>query len=104
MLGLDERSYDLVAAAVEKLADEGPALGRPLVDLVKASRHHNMKELRPGSAGSSEVRVLFVFDLWRRAVLLVGGDKSGDWHTWYVRNIKIADDRYDGWLRGEYGN
>jgi hypothetical protein len=89
LLGLDDRSYDLVAAAIEKL---------------KASRHHNMKELRPGSAGSTEVRILFVFDPQRRAVLLVGGDKSGDWRGWYVRNIKVADDRYDGWLRGEYRN
>ncbi len=104
LLGLDDRSYALVAAAIEKLADEGPALGRPLVDSVKASRHHNMKELRPGSAGSTEMRVLFVFDPQRRAVLLVGGDKSGTWRSWYVRNIKTADDRYDGWLRGEYGN
>jgi hypothetical protein len=104
LLGLDDDSYDLVAAAIDKLADDGPTLGRPLVDLVKGSRHHNMKELRPGSAGSSEIRVLFVFDPRRRAVLLVGGDKSGDWSDWYVRNIKLADDRYDGWLRGEYGD
>jgi hypothetical protein len=102
LLGLDDDSYDLVAAAIDKLADDGPTLGRPLVDLVKGSRHHNMKELRPGSSGSSEIRVLFIFDPARRAVLLVGGDKSGDWSGWYVRNIKLADDRYDGWLRGDY--
>jgi hypothetical protein len=40
-----------VAAAIDMLAETGPALGRPLVDRVKGSRHHNMKELRPGSAG-----------------------------------------------------
>jgi hypothetical protein len=103
LLDLDDDSYDLVAAAVNKLADDGPTLGRPLVDLVKGSRHHNMKELRPGSTGSSEIRILFVFDPVPRAVLLVGGDKSGDWSGWYVRNIKLADDRYDDWLRGDYG-
>jgi hypothetical protein len=102
--GLDDDSYELVAAAIDKLADDGPTLGRPIVDLVKGSRHHNMKELRPGSTGSSKIRVLFVFDPQRRAVLLVGGDKSGEWNDWYVRNIKLADDRYDGWLRGEYGH
>jgi hypothetical protein len=37
-------------------------------------------------------------------VLLVGGDKSGDRRGWYVRDIKIADDRYDGWLRGDHGS
>ncbi|WP_242670577.1 type II toxin-antitoxin system RelE/ParE family toxin [Bifidobacterium longum] len=35
-----------------------------------------MKELRPGSTGRSEVRILFVFDPERKAVLLVGGDKQ----------------------------
>jgi len=55
------------------LRDHGPALGRPLVDSVKGSRHKNMKELRPGSTGRTEVRVLFAFDPKRRAILLVGG-------------------------------
>jgi hypothetical protein len=32
-----------------------------------------MKELRPGSTGRTEVRVLFAFDPKRRAILLVGG-------------------------------
>ena len=76
-------------------------LGRPLVDRIEGSRHHNMKELRPGSAGRSEIRVLFVFDPERRAVLLVAGDKAGNWSRWYSRNISVADGRYDEWLRGE---
>jgi hypothetical protein len=54
-----------------------------------------MKELRPGSSGRTEVRVLFAFDKLRRAILLVGGDKSNDWTQWYVTNISIADDRFD---------
>lgn len=54
-----------------------------------------MKELRPGSTGRTETRALFAFDKARRAVLLVGGDKSGDWRGWYDRNIPIADDRFD---------
>nr|WP_283098774.1 type II toxin-antitoxin system RelE/ParE family toxin [Frankia sp. AgB32] len=41
-------------------------------------RHAGFKEFRPGSAGSSEIRVIFVFDPWRSAILLVGGDKSGN--------------------------
>jgi hypothetical protein len=53
-----------------------------------------MKELRPGPTGRTEVRVLFAFDLERRAILLVGGDKSEDWSGWYDRNIPIADDRF----------
>ncbi len=53
-----------------------------------------MKELRPGSTGRTEMRVLFTFDTVRHAVLLVGGDKSTDWKGWYVVNIPIADDRF----------
>ena len=54
-----------------------------------------MKELRPGSTGRTEIRVLFAFDRARRAILLVGGDKSGDWTGWYEISIPIADDRFD---------
>ena len=39
--------------------------------------------------------MLFAFDLKRQAMLLVGGDKSGDWRGWYQRNIPIADERFD---------
>jgi hypothetical protein len=41
------------------------------------------------------MRVLFAFDKERRAILLVGGDKSGDWAGWYARIILIADDLFD---------
>ena len=68
---LDERSHKLVAQAIDILADRGPSLGRPMVDHVEYSTVQNLKELRPGSAGRSEVRILFVFDPWRSAILLV---------------------------------
>ena len=70
-------------------------ISRGLVDTVVASRHANMKELRPGSTGRTEIRVLFAFDAERKAILLVGGDKSGDWVGWYKRNIPVADARFD---------
>ena len=82
-------------AAIRILRDVGPTLGRPLVDTVTASRRRNMKELRPGSTGRTEIRVLFAFDLRRRAILLCGGDKAGNWRRWYAINIPIADDRFD---------
>jgi hypothetical protein len=53
-----------------------------------------MKELRPGSTGRTEIRVLFAFDLRRRAILLLGGDKSGNWSSWYEANIPVADQRF----------
>jgi len=85
-------------AAIGILEEEGSALGRPLVDRVKSSRHHNMKELRPGSPGRAEIRILFAFDPVRRAILLIAGDKSGRWEEWYRESIPVADDRFDEWL------
>ncbi len=90
----DLRTFELVAAAIDKLEDEGPGLGWPLVDTVRGSRHPNMKELRPGSTRSSELRILFAFDLERHALLLVAGDKAGNWQGWYRENIPIADERF----------
>jgi hypothetical protein len=94
----DPGSADLVEDAIDRLAADGPGLGRPLVDRVHGSRHHNMKELRPGSSGRSEIRVLFVFDPVRRAVLVVAGDKSRNWKGWYEEAIPLADARYDAHL------
>lgn len=93
--GLDQADAEALLAAIRVLRDQGPTLGRPLVDTLRGSRHSNMKELRPGSTGRSEVRVLFAFDLEREAILLVGGDKSDDWKGWYHANIPVADDRFD---------
>lgn len=94
LTSLDQLSYEQVIAALELLAERGPQLGRPLVDTVVGSRHKNMKELRPGSSGRSELRVLFAFDPERQAILLVAGDKAGNWSSWYRENIPIADERF----------
>ena len=93
--GLSQDDGEALLAAIRVLRAEGPNLGRPLVDTVRGSRHANMKELRPGSTGRTEARALFAFDRRRRAILLVGGDKSEDWKGWYRENIPIADDRFD---------
>jgi hypothetical protein len=94
-MALEQPDAEALLAAIRVLQDVGPRLGRPLVDTIKASRHPNMKELRPGSTGRTEIRVLFAFDRERRAILLVGGDKSDNWTRWYEINIPIADDRFD---------
>jgi hypothetical protein len=57
-----------------------------------------MKELRPGSSGSTELRLLFVFDPMRQAVVLVAGDKAGSWSQWYRDNVPVAEKRYARWL------
>jgi len=99
LLALDEDSYAQVVAAIELLQQRGPSLGRPLVDTVKASRHKNMKELRPGSSGRSELRVLFAFDPSRQAIMLVAGDKAGNWKRWYKKSIPEADSLLDDRIR-----
>jgi hypothetical protein len=53
-----------------------------------------MKELRPGSAGRTEVRLIFAFDPAREAIFLVGGDKSQQWSKWYEKAISVADARF----------
>ncbi len=65
---------------MDVLAEHGPTLGRPLVDTLTGLKLANLKELRPRQ---TNVRVLFVFDPWRSAILLVAGDKTGQWHRWY---------------------
>ena len=96
---LDERSHKLVVQAIDILADRGPALGRPMVDHVGHSAVQNLKELRPGSAGRSEVRILFVFDPWRSAILLVAGDKAGNWQRWYRQAIPRAEQLLEIYLK-----
>ncbi|MFF4171965.1 type II toxin-antitoxin system RelE/ParE family toxin [Streptomyces sp. NPDC001744] len=90
----DRETLVQIASALDVLKQEGPTLGRPLVDHIKGSKLPNLKELRPGSSGSTEVRLLFVFDPDRNAVILVGGDKSGNWQTWYPSAIKQAEAAY----------
>jgi hypothetical protein len=51
-----------------------------------------MKELIPLG---SDIRILFAFDPRRMAILLIGGDKSGQWDKWYERNVPIADKLLD---------
>ncbi|GAA2619200.1 type II toxin-antitoxin system RelE/ParE family toxin [Paractinoplanes durhamensis] len=96
--GLDMPSYRRVVQAIDALAEAGPGLGRPLVDTIHGSTLANLKELRPGS-----VRILFAFDPWRSSILLVAGDKAGQWNSWYETAIPLAEQRYEIYLkeRGE---
>jgi hypothetical protein len=85
----------MILARAELLRKFGPQLGRPHVDTLKGSRHTKMKELR-FSAGDGVWRVAFAFDLKRRAILLVAGDKSGMSQDKFYRNlIGTADRRFD---------
>jgi hypothetical protein len=92
---LDTRDTGLrtrVAAHVELLERFGPNLGRPRVDTVQGSAYANMKELRV-QYGGEPWRILSAFDPRRRAILLVGGNKTGN-KRWYEQQVEIADARY----------
>ena len=105
---LDKQDIETVAhifAALEILQREGPSLGRPLVDTLVGPRLGNLKELRPASVGSSEVRVLFAFDPTRTAVMLLAADKSRGksgrrkWSGWYKRAIPEAERLYNEYIQ-----
>ncbi|MEV0426627.1 type II toxin-antitoxin system RelE/ParE family toxin [Micromonospora sp. NPDC050495] len=97
----DPESYESVRVAVDKLAEVGPGLGRPLVDTLRGSSIHNLKELRPRSGRDVAIRILFVFDPWSQAVLLVAGNKAGNWVRWYQQSIPSAEVAYKTWLDHE---
>jgi len=85
----------MILARAELLRKLGPQLGRPQVDTLRGSKHSNMKELR-FDAEDGVWRVAFAFDLKRRAILLIGGDKSGvSEDRFYSNLIRIADQRFD---------
>ena len=79
------------------MEEHGPTLPRPHSDRIVTSRHPNMKELR-GKADEGYLRVLYAFDPARTAILLIGGDKTGDL-KWYEKFVPIADDLFDEHLK-----
>lgn len=90
---LDEDAKEAVFKNLLVLQEIGPSLGRPHVDSIKESRHKNMKELRIQNR-QRLFRIFFAFDLDRKAILLVGGDKRGD-KRFYERMVPLADTLLD---------
>jgi len=66
--------------------------------LSQGSAIGNLKELRPRSGRDVAIRVLFAFDPWSQAVLLVAGNKAGNWSRWYQTAIPVAEAAYEAWL------
>ena len=94
--GLSEDEQISVAASVQLLEVRGPQLGFPHSSGINGSRHGHMRELRT-QHDARPFRTLYAFDPLRHAILLLGGDKTGDEH-WYVVNVPIADRLYDDHL------
>jgi hypothetical protein len=91
--GLDEGEQESVAAYVELLERRGPRLSHPHSSGIMESRHRHMRELRVQHEGRP-YRVLYAFDPRRVAILLIGGDKTGN-DRWYEEFVPEADDLYD---------
>lgn len=90
LTGAEQEDVDAKVILLQRF---GPALPRPHADTVATSRHPNMKELRIQHAGRP-YRVLYAFDPRRCAILLIGGDKTGD-KQWYRRFVPVADRLYE---------
>lgn len=85
-----------VRAYVMLLRDEGVKLGHPYSSDIKGAKHGQMRELRIQSGGRP-LRVLYAFDITRTAILILGGDKSGD-KRWYDVNVPKADELFGRYL------
>jgi hypothetical protein len=85
----DEALQNSITAMVNLLIEHGPNLRRPYADTLKGSKFSNLKELRVQHKGNP-YRILFAFDPKREALLLVGGDKTGD-KRWYDKMIPLAE-------------
>lgn len=94
---LEAEEQRSVRAEVQQLMEFGPFLRYPHCSSIRGSRHGRMRELRIQHHGRP-YRVLYAFDPRRVAILLIGGDKTGD-DRWYERFIALADDLYDQHLR-----
>ena len=94
---LTEVEQDTLAASVQVLEQLGPGLTRQHSDTVKGSKHVNMKELRTQCQGRP-LRTFYAFDPRRSAILLIGGDKTGN-DRFYDEMIPVADRLYDEHLQ-----
>lgn len=94
--GLTEAKQESVDTAVGLLKQFGPNPSFPYSSGIAISRHSHMRELRIQHHGRP-YRVLYAFDPRRSAVLLIGGDKTGD-NRWYKRFVPKADTLYDEYL------
>jgi hypothetical protein len=91
---LSEAQQDDLVAAGLLLIEQGPQL--PFSSGINGSKHAHMRELRVQSGGRP-LRVFYAFDPRRSAILLIGGDKTGD-DRFYERMVPIADQLYDVYI------
>ncbi len=89
---LTESEQDDITASAELLMEIGPQLKFPHSSGIEGSRHSHMRELRVQSGGHP-IRIFYAFDPRRMAILLIGGDKTGQ-DRFYEEYIPVADKLY----------
>lgn len=90
---LTESEQESIDASVRLLEVHGPQLRYPHSSGISTSRHPHMRELRVQHQGRP-YRLLYAFDPRRNAILLIGGDKTGN-DRWYEVFVPMADYLYD---------
>lgn len=98
MLGISgEEEQDSIRDILALLRERGPLLRRPYADTLQGSKLVNLKELRIQHQGCP-YRVIFIFDPRRIALLLIGGDKTGN-GRWYEEFVPKAEQIYAQFLK-----
>ena len=93
---LIEAVQDDVDRVVGLLEAKGPQLPFPQSSGIAGSRYDHMRELRIQSGGEP-YRIFYAFDPRRTAILLIGGNKTGD-DRFYETMTPIADRLYETYL------
>lgn len=93
-LGLGDADARAVARGVGILENRGPTLGFPHSSALAGSRYA-LRELRVQSSGRP-LRIVYAFDRRRQAVLILGGDKTGDdrFYTWMIPKAEANWEQY----------
>ncbi len=95
---LSETEQIDVRAVIKMLKAIGVNLGFPYSSKINHTplKTKHMRELRIKHKGKP-YRILYAFDPKQQAVLLLGGDKTGD-KRWYIKNVPLADKIYQEYL------
>ncbi len=93
---LDVSRQEDVRVYVGLLEEKGVTLDHPHSTAIKGSKYA-LRELRVQSGGHP-IRVFYIFDPRRRAVLLIGGNKKGTGKRFYERFVSIAEKLFEVYL------
>ncbi len=97
---IDDQAAEDVTVAVDLLEAKGVGLGYPYSSKINGTAM-NLRELRVQSSGRP-LRVFYTFDPARNAVVLLGGDKTGD-KRFYERMIPWAEEIWEEYLDENFG-